>query len=286
MPSFTKDQMFKEMQEILAAEAARISVVRSDEAALAYLGLAKSDHSLHDIPASEVDLSVFSITSVMSDAFEYAYQPNATHTEQAMLDVRHEGWMFVRGAMAPSGITNPFLNSSTNICETVMETVDARYALDFEENDLTIQQLALLADMSEGSVRNAARAQGEARLDTKNDGKRTYVTWEEAHRWLSGRKGYVPSPIHRADPVSAGDIQAAQSTGELGALLARLRTHQNRSENDLAGELSWPLDKLQAWESGKYEFGVEDGKSLAKALGLDPVVFVPKAVELALRRDA
>jgi len=53
---------------------------------------------------------------------------------------------------------------------------------------LTLQELALLADMDERSVRNAA---SQKQLATEQVGKRSLVTTEEARRWLSGRKGFV-----------------------------------------------------------------------------------------------
>lgn len=58
---------------------------------------------------------------------------------------------------------------------------------------LTIREIALLADMDERSVRNAANPAAANPLKTISVGKRTMVEVEEARRWLAGRKGFVPT---------------------------------------------------------------------------------------------
>lgn len=289
MPNFTKDEMFEEMRAMLAADAKRISVVRNDEAAAVYLGVPATGFDPDDIDPALIDLSRFRITGCMSQCYDYAFCPTELHDEGWVLELRVDGWLFLLSAYADGGKipesygASPYTSSLTFHCHTVMRTVEARAKLDFSDDDLTIQELAVLAEMSEGSVRNAARAAGEARLQTASDGKRTYISHEEALRWLNGRRGYVPSPKHRA--VSPELVRAAQSTPELGTLLMRLREHQNRSQNDLAADLGWSIEKLSAWENGTYELSLEDSKALAKALDIDPVMFVTKAVELGLRRD-
>lgn len=58
---------------------------------------------------------------------------------------------------------------------------------------LTLSEIALLANMDERSVRNAANPKLPDRLKTEQVGKRSLVTPEEARRWLAGRKGFVPT---------------------------------------------------------------------------------------------
>lgn len=287
MSLVSKERVFVEMRAILAAEAAWIcSIFGEDSFAKPELAAAARAAERGDLKSVGGALERTEIGYHLSEAYSYAFDPQPHHTKDVIEPLVTSLLDFLRPAYAQGQINIRYLQEVPEHCDRLLEAVVARYTLDHTDADLMIPQIALLADMSEGSVRNASRAEGEARLETYNDGKRTYVPHAEALRWLKGRRGYRPTPLEKADPVGAGDIQAAQSTGELGALLTRLRTHQNRSESDLASELSWSLEKLRAWECGTFEFGVEDSKSLAKALGLDPVVFVPKAVELALRRDA
>ena len=58
---------------------------------------------------------------------------------------------------------------------------------------LTLAEVALLADMDERSVRNAANPKLPNPLMTEPVGRRSLVRPEEARRWLASRKGFVPT---------------------------------------------------------------------------------------------
>lgn len=58
---------------------------------------------------------------------------------------------------------------------------------------LTLAEVALLADMDERSVRNAANPKLPNPLMTEPVGRRSLVRPEEARRWLADRKGFVPT---------------------------------------------------------------------------------------------
>lgn len=58
---------------------------------------------------------------------------------------------------------------------------------------LTMAEVALLADMDERSVRNAANPKLPKPLITEPVGRRSLVRPEEARRWLADRKGFIPT---------------------------------------------------------------------------------------------
>ena len=60
---------------------------------------------------------------------------------------------------------------------------------------LTLPEVALLADMDERSVRNAANPKLVDPLKTVQIGKRSLVEPKEAQRWLAGRKGFVATRV-------------------------------------------------------------------------------------------
>lgn len=64
---------------------------------------------------------------------------------------------------------------------------------------LTIAEVALLANMDERSVRNAANPKLPEHLKTEPSGKRVVVKPEEARRWLAGRKGFVKTKPYTGD---------------------------------------------------------------------------------------
>lgn len=71
-----------------------------------------------------------------------------------------------------------------------VERAMARYQLDYERH-LTLQQIALLADVSERSVRNAIHAAGESMLvATRDEAGELVVEKVEALRWLRGRRNF------------------------------------------------------------------------------------------------
>lgn len=101
----------------------------------------------------------------------------------------------------------------------------ARHVLDGGDRDtiwddgqhpgyLTIAEIALLADMDERSVRNAATTTQKNRLVTETISKRTVVSVSNARLWLASRKGFTPTQI-------GADGQPADSLPEIPAQLLR-----------------------------------------------------------------
>lgn len=62
-------------------------------------------------------------------------------------------------------------------------------------DSLTLAEVALLADMDERSVRNAANPKLPNPLMTESVGRRSLVRPEEARRWLATRKGFVATKV-------------------------------------------------------------------------------------------
>lgn len=100
------------------------------------------------------------------------------------------------------GITPPrlaILSAQCAAARLVLDGADRRtdYATDdFGPGNgdfgyLTLAEVALLADMDERSVRNAANPKLPNPLMTEAVGRRSLVRLEEARRWLANRKGFV-----------------------------------------------------------------------------------------------
>jgi hypothetical protein len=99
---------------------------------------------------------------------------------------------------------------------------------------LSFAEVALLADMDERSVRNAANPKQADALVTKNFGRRTMIHVDDARKWLAGRKGFVPTQA-----VTVVPAPEASKWSELSVpypLLARLH-----EKADTAGIPTWEL---------------------------------------------
>jgi hypothetical protein len=120
--------------------------------------------------------------------------------------------MFFRGMDTPH--MKPYLEESGNtlprLSMLAVQSAVARMVLDdgwrytdYGANDegwkngdgnrLTLAEVALLANMEERSVRNAANPKLPDPLKTEQVGKRSLVSPEEARRWLANRKGFIPT---------------------------------------------------------------------------------------------
>lgn len=107
-------------------------------------------------------------------------------------------------------------NTETGFLADMISRWEARHSLD-DGSELSITQLALLADMNERSVRNAASLDGEARLTLKPD---QMVSNGEARRWLAGRRGFRPTDVRELrDDSDMTDEQL--SPAEIPAFVAR-----------------------------------------------------------------
>lgn len=77
-----------------------------------------------------------------------------------------------------------------------VEGLELDYAtLATDLSPLTLQHVAILAQMTEKAVRNATQPTAKDRLETIKVGAKTMVTHEEALRWLSNRRNFKPTVV-------------------------------------------------------------------------------------------
>lgn len=101
--------------------------------------------------------------------------------------------------------------------------------------------LALLANMSEGAVRNAMSDRGEGGLRASPGSKPVEVPFEEARRWLAGRRGFVASPRRLSENRAVFDrLATVRSATDLGDLVRRcLALGTVRGEAMTNAERAW-----------------------------------------------
>lgn len=144
-----------------------------------------------------IEMYKFGVLGAPSDKFGAGHIIDGEHADAEM---------FLRGL----GSMSPYLEDKgvpwPKLAILTVRTAVARHALeggdrytdyeDSELNYLSLPEMALLANMDERSVRNAANPKLPGALKTVSVGKRTFVEREVAKQWLLGRKGFIPSGMH------------------------------------------------------------------------------------------
>lgn len=328
MTRFTKEQMRDELRDILLYQADHIACCGATEAAELFIGFPQEDEedeiyqSYYEMQPSRVDLGRFRISRYFELAYDFAFHPSLMHhiepTEIGSLIT------FMNGTPRPvsEDIDNidPLLPmrplsasfmEQDGYCQTVADAALARWKLEISgRGTFTPRELALLANMSEGAVRNAISDKSETALKPIPGSKPVQVEHEEALRWLQGRRGFKAIPKRMGDDtIATVKLETVRTAQELGRLI---RAHyitflgghpfQDNSTNRLSGNydpyfkleqmpkgvksLDWSEDEFKSWQDGTFHFDRGKALKLAEALDLDAPLFVGKALEVSLRRDA
>lgn len=289
MASFSKEQMLDELRTIFLFEADHVLISSGPSKAEAFIGFPPGDEGeyVHEAP-SKVDLSLFAdITASFERGYDFAFSRSRLNTfgEHEVQDLL----VFMDGTPRSGGIhsageTHRFMTSE-GYCRTVADAVFARWKLEWSGDDsasFSTRELALLANMSEGAVRMAISDKSDGRLRAIPGSKPVAIALDEAKRWLSGRRGFIPWPERAADDrLLTQAIRGAETPKALGRLLHQVAEFQ--SPDKLAAKLGWAAEDVQAWLDGTFAFDAERAREIAKSLQLDVPMFVGKAIEVTLR---
>ena len=165
----------------------------------------------------------------------------------------------------------------------LVKHVSARSGLDCGAEEFGVEELALLAGMTERSVRNATTADGDGRLALLPNG---HVSHEEAKRWLHGRRGFVPTQVRELPkefemPDSLDDVEIPVFVRRRLIALAKQKTSMNAGH--ASGDDEWlmrasresglSVDRLQEVTELPLSIRPQECAGLAKALKVDTVWF-------------
>lgn len=168
------------------------------------------------------------------------------------------------------------------LCTRTVMTATARHVLDggdrYWTNDrmpiraLNLEEVALLANMDVGSVRNATVASktGAARLGTFKMGTYTFVYPGDARAWLDSRPGFVPTSTADGDAGFEYLKQDFSGVEHLTHFLAAHATKSMKATQELATAAGAPVKAMESWLIDPAK-EVTDSflLGLAGALGLD-----------------
>lgn len=183
------------------------------------------------------------IWEAVSDLYDYGV--TGTPTRDLLPGVRLNGThanieMFLRGMDAPHMriYLEEHGNAPPRLASLAVQSAVARILLDGGDrytdfgagehgmgkgdwDHLTLAEVALLANMDERSVRNAANPKLPDPLKTEQVGKRSLVSPEEARRWLAGRKGYIPTKEYEGLVAQRAPEYGIELTEEIVEVIER-----------------------------------------------------------------
>ena len=292
MGRFTNQEMLDELRTIFLFEADHVLISAGEARAQSFIGFSVGEQCeyLHE-PPDKVDLGLFSeITGSFERGYEFAFNPSRLNTfgehEVQNLLVFMNGTPRV-GGIGSGGETHRFMTPD-GYCRMVADAAFARWKLEWKGDDsatFTTRELALLANMTEGAVRMAISDKSDNRLKAIPGSKPVAVEFDEAKRWLSGRRGFIAWPDRaNDDQFLARAIRDAETPKAFGRLIHQAAHFQ--APDQLAQKAGLPAQEIKAWFDGTFAFDTECARQLAQSLELDVPLFVGKALEVSLRSNA
>jgi hypothetical protein len=294
---FSKDELLDELRTIFLFQADHILLASGEEMARQFIGFEVGDEGEYCFqPCSKVDLQRFArIAGAFERGYDYAFRPTLLNSlgehEVQDLDVFMQGAPRAGGVLS-GGETHRFMTPDGH-CQTVADAVHARWKLEWDSagvgsHEFTPREIALLANMTEGAVRNAINDKGDSGLKavpgTKNPIK---IEHDEAWRWLTSRRGFIPSPKSPSEDRFLTDrIQRLQASERFSDLISIWLRAAHGSTQNASSALGWSEQEIDRWCNGSFSFDVERASQLARVLELDVPLFVGKAMEVSLRRDS
>ncbi|BCT66578.1 hypothetical protein NNRS527_00142 [Nitrosospira sp. NRS527] len=233
-----------------------------------------------DMELSEIEVRRYRVGRMLPFLYDYAYHgKRGADSTLSWSEWRgdyddREVFKYFLSLTAEDGIVNIDLSLGDIIAKDqlndMLNRADARQLLDSGE-ELSISDIALLANMNEKSVSNALRAEGDHRL-VSADGE--HVENAEALRWLRSRRGgFKETTISNFSEKSQPD---SLTYAELAPFIQdRLKRLYPDGDEDVclfgkaAKVLGWSSKRVYAVTEDAGNIRPEDCEALAKALRVD-----------------
>ena len=176
----------------------------------------------------------------------------------------------------------------------MIKLVKARRALD-KGDKLSIKQIALLAGMTEKSVRNAIYADGSSRLEgTSTDKSDTLVENHEAKCWLKGRRSFRETTFAKFNDQQPERLSHAEISKYVSELVHSLYgdEHGENYVERAAKQIGWENDEQRLLDIMVNTSAIRplDCEALANLIKVDAAWFTeqvmralfPRQMELSL----
>ena len=293
MNLYSREDLHNEIQNYMRAFAECLERVYFNGAGWGLLGLHPKDYpgtDLDELKPEDIRVSRFYITKRLDELYEYGV--NGRRGVDFVLEPDDEdAAFFLKGLKHFPLMHENAINSIPTIySQHAVSMANARWALDegsgMDMNEagewtrlgvLTLSDVALLANMDEKSVRNAANPKHKNHLKTFNHGSRTYIDVEDAKAWLQQRRGFRPTVI--VDSAAERDLTRIGffSQQDFGSYLIALRKKKGLPLAEVVNAIcdsDLSEEKLAALEQGHFVFHQAPFLALAQFYQIDTKAFV------------
>ena len=280
-PSVQKQAMLAELKRALLVQANQIAHAGSLDYAVAFMGFETGDASrpyCEDDP-EKVDLDRFRATYLFGCAYDYAFQVGSLWSFSAD-DLAEDLVELVRGAnmQASNGEMSP-LSDPGSACRQVADMAYARWCLK-EGDNLSVRQLALLAQMSEAAARNAL---SKERITIEAG----HVDPETAVIWLRQRREFIPTRNEEAKREHwLAYTRGALDHDAFDIAMTGILHERKLGRDDLVARIGGDATFVDALLGGRPVPDLEKLRQVGELLELDAPHFVGTAVRAALQAMA
>lgn len=210
--------------------------------------------------------------SVLSKTYDYAFEgilPNGINDDDL------QNGLVLKNFEMISLINSDDLKFSDNILD-VTNAAFGRSRLDGGLS-VTIQDIALLANVDERTVRNAISAK---EIETSKLDKKISIDNKSAINWLSRRKGFNPTKFPNLEAVNFDEIK---SISEFGAYLKSIRENLNieiSNQTWISKEKGIRSTDILGLEQGIFILSIDKCEALSDFYNIDRDSFLIKVMDL------
>ncbi|TCS32917.1 hypothetical protein EDC30_11928 [Paucimonas lemoignei] len=303
MEYFNKEELRNEIRGYMWALADCLERVYFPKCGWALLGLDPKnfkEESISLLKPEAIDIDKFIVTDVLMELYDYGIN-GERRGDWNWIDMATDTLSFIDGLKNFLLLHESSIRFSLDLSQHVLAVAHARNLLDEQEGItsvtdeaavglgvrggvLMLSDVALLANMDEKSVRNAANPKHKNHLKTFNHGSRTYVTAEDALAWLKERRGFKPTVYIPQDAERNLTTSGFLSLADFGAYLLAQRKESGLTPQQVVKAVANPamtLEALATMEKGEQiHFDRTAFIALAKALQLNVKTFVQASLTL------
>lgn len=286
----TLDEVHSDLRKILYLEASRIAALRFDEKASEFLGTTVELYAdellgseIHPEVLASVDLGDFHITDVIDLAYSAQFEKPDEWLLTAMEGATLQAFLATMPGSDLTG-TTPVWLSEEGACIRMARAGVALGKIQAMLNgnvgiqggffdvfySFSVRDMAALANMSEGSIRNALVSKKSDRLEKMDvPGGQVLIDPVEACRWLSERRGYR---AHGGVVRGQGYFPEYVRYDPNKALrwLSLCTFWHSGSVELTAGKLGWREDQVVGLLGGNFPLDEKEVRKFAAVALVDP----------------